>query len=406
MDRYRVHRFRRSDVLRNPAGAFTKLRVLVDPQRATGVDHRAVFQFTGHQPVTMHLRNSVLVHVADQVANQNDQNDRTDQNNRRDTSPSTGQWIHSIARKRHYGSSMGTRWSTADIGQQTGKVALVTGANSGLGYCIAEQLALAGAEVWLACRSRAKAETAAQKIRAVARGTVEILDLDLGDLRSVTKAAHTFAAAQRPLHLLINNAGLMALDQSQTVDGFETQFGVNHLGHFALTAELYPLLDKTPGARIVSMASLGHRMGSMHFDDLMFTKKYDRWQVYFQSKLANLLYTFELNRRLQQRSSGVTALAAHPGIARTDLGSEGRSMTNKVVSVFSPVTTQSAARGAEPALRAATDPGARGGDYYGPKLMVAGHAVLETPSRAARDGAAAQRLWEMSEELTAHQFLQ
>lgn len=296
---------------------------------------------------------------------------------------------------------MAAHWSTSDIRPMAGKVAIVTGANSGLGFCIADELARAGADVVLACRNPAKAEAAAERIRSTAAGSVEVLPLDLANLASVSRAAEEFVASKRPLHLLINNAGLMALDDSRTVDGFETQFGVNHLGHFALTAELLPTLDATPAARVVTMSSMGHRMGSMHFDDVMFARKYNRWGAYFQSKLANLLFTLELHARLQRAGSTTAALCAHPGGSRTDLGHEGRGLSNKVVSALAPAFMQSASRGAQPALRAATDPAARSGQFYGPKFITAGPAVLETPSRAARDTDAAARLWELSESLTS-----
>ncbi len=304
-----------------------------------------------------------------------------------------------------YGAWMGSHWSTSDIGPMAGKVAMVTGANSGLGFCIADALARAGAEVLLACRSRSKAEAAATRLRATASGSVEVLEMDLADLASVRGAAEAFTSSNRPLHLLINNAGLMAIDESRTVDGFETQFGVNHLGHFALTAALLPVLNATPNARVVTMSSMGHRMGSMHFDDIMFDRKYDRWGAYFQSKLANLLFTQELHARLQRAGSATAALTAHPGGSRTDLGHEGKGASNKVIASVAPAFMQSAARGAQPALRAATDPAATSGQFYGPRFMTAGWAVLEKPSRAARDATAAARLWDLSESLISRSVL-
>jgi protochlorophyllide reductase len=301
---------------------------------------------------------------------------------------------------------MSTKWRPADMGDQSGKVALVTGANSGLGLVIATELAKAGATVLLGCRNAQKAAAAVQQITAVGvRNPVELLPMDLSDLSSVTRAAQTFVASGRPLHLLINNAGLMAVDQSKTVDGFEMQFGVNHLGHFALTADLLPTLLATPGARIVSMSSMGHRMGSMHFDDIMFDKKYNRWKPYFQSKLANLLFTAELHRRLQSQGHSLMALTSHPGGSRTDLGTEGKGFSNNLMRTFVPVMTQSAEIGAQPALRAATDTTAISGQFYGPRWVGVGHAVVETPSRAARNAEDAKRLWTLSEELTGRTFL-
>jgi len=299
-----------------------------------------------------------------------------------------------------------SRWTPTDMGDLHETVAIVTGANAGLGFAIAAELARAGATVVAACRNETKAAEAAAAIRALGvRGSIEVLPLDLADLRSVTTAAAAFVATKRPLHLLINNAGLMALDRSQTVDGFEMQFGVNHLGHFALTADLLPVLTATPGSRVVTMSSMGHRAGRMNFDDLMHERHYNRWTPYFQSKLANLLFTAELHRRLTLAGRTTLALAAHPGASHTDLGTEGGGVTNALMRIAVPLTTQSAAAGAQPALRAATDPEARGGDYYGPRWMARGHAVSETPNRRARRADDAERLWTMSEELTGRTVL-
>jgi protochlorophyllide reductase len=299
-------------------------------------------------------------------------------------------------------------WSLADVPRLHGKVAMVTGANSGLGLVIADELARAGATVILACRSEGKARDAMARIASpgsVTQGPLEFLSLDLADLSSVSAAAASFVATGRPLHLLINNAGLMAVDQSKTVDGFEMQFGVNHLGHFALTADLMPTLLATAGSRVVSMSSMGHRAGRMHFDDIMFAKRYDRWRPYFQSKLANLLFTAELHRRLQQGGQATAALAAHPGGSRTDLGSEGKGFTNAAMRRVVPLMTQSAEVGAQPALRAAVDPHAVSGEFYGPRWMGVGYAVRETPSKAARNAEDAGRLWTLSEELTGRTVL-
>ena len=296
-------------------------------------------------------------------------------------------------------------WSTADIPNQRGRIAMVTGANSGLGLEIARELSNAGATVIVACRNLAKAEKAAEEIRSAgSAGPVEVLSLDLADLASVSRAAKTFRESNRPLHLLINNAGLMAIDKSKTADGFETQFGVNHLGHFALTADLLPVLTSTAGSRIVNMSSMGHRMGKMSFDDLMHERKYDRWTPYLQSKLANLLFTAELHRRLVAHGAPTLAITAHPGASNTNLGMEGGGLSNKTMKL-APYLAQSAAQGAEPALRAATDPTAAGGQFYGPRWIVRGHAVVETPSRRARNADDAKRLWAASEELIGQKVL-
>jgi protochlorophyllide reductase len=299
-------------------------------------------------------------------------------------------------------------WDLDDVPDLTGRVALVTGANAGLGLEVSRALAARGARVLLACRNQAKAEAAADEVRRAAgsgAGSATVVPLDLADLASVRALGARVRDEEPALHLLANNAGLMALDESRTVDGFETQFGVNHLGHFVLTAELMPLLLATPGSRVVTMASMGHRGGSMHFDDPMYERRpYQRWPAYFQSKLANLLFTAELQRRLADARAETIAVAAHPGYANTDLGNEGTGWLNRLVEPFGSLVSQSAARGAEPFVRAATDPTVAGGEYYGPRFMAWGPAVRETPSRRARDADDARRLWHLSEELTATPF--
>lgn len=293
-------------------------------------------------------------------------------------------------------------WTVPD---QTGRTAVVTGGNAGLGRQVALGLARAGASVVLACRNPKRAEQAAGQIHAeVAGAKVSVGQLDLADLASVTAFATTTLAQHDRLHLLLNNAGLMAVDPSRTADGFETQLGVNHLGHFALTAQLLPLLERTPGSRVVTMSSLGHRAGRMRFDDLMGDRRYGRWSAYFQAKLANLLFTAALHRRLTAAGSSTAALAAHPGLSSTDLGTEGSGLTNRVSSTFMQSIAQPAAAGALPMLRAATDPAATGGQFYGPRFLTAGQPVVETPSRRARDEAAAERLWRVSAELTGQDF--
>jgi protochlorophyllide reductase len=266
---------------------------------------------------------------------------------------------------------------------------------------IASVLAMHGARVIMACRNLDKAEAAAAKIRgANPSGTVEVRRLDLASLSSIDEHTAALRGEQTDLHLLMNNAGLMAVDESRTEDGFEMQFGVNHLGHFALTAGLMPLLLATPGSRVVTMSSNAHRFGRMQFDDLMFDhRRYARWPAYCQSKLANLLFTAELQRRLGSRAP-TQALAAHPGSSRTDIGSEGSTLANRALKVLMPYFTQSTAAGALPAVRAGTDPHALGGEYYGPNLSFAGRAVRATPSRLARRPEDAARLWDISEQLT------
>ena len=284
-------------------------------------------------------------------------------------------------------------WTPADIGDLTGRRAVVTGANAGLGLEIARELAAHGAEVVLACRSTARGAAAARRIG----GRTSVRALDLADLDSVAAFADGFTGR---LDLLVDNAGLMAVDAGRTPQGVETQFGVNHLGHFALTMRLLPLLLATPGSRVASHSSMGHRAARGPADPRL-ERPYDRWQAYFHSKLANLLFTAELQRRLAAAGAGTIAVAAHPGGSYTDLGTEGSGLSNRLMRSVVPLLTQPAALGARPMLRALTDPTARGGEFYGPRFLVRGATpVLETPGRAARDAAAARRLWALSEELT------
>lgn len=299
--------------------------------------------------------------------------------------------------------SRGSRWDESSMPALDGKVVLVTGANAGLGLAASKVFARKGARLLLACRNQAKAAAAAEEIRASAGGRdvdVVLVPLDLGSLASVQACAEQVAAQESQLDLLINNAGLMAVDHATTEDGFEMQIGVNHLGHFALTARLAPLLLSTPGSRVVSMSSFGHRPGRLRADDLMFEQRgYSRWPAYFQSKLANLLFTFELQRRLAATGATTQALAAHPGGTHTDLGSEGSGITNKLNAPVMKLM-QPAAIGVLPLLRAATDPEAKGGQFWGPRWMVRGHPRLETPSRRARRTEDQRALWERSEALT------
>ncbi len=296
---------------------------------------------------------------------------------------------------------MTVQWTTADIPDQGGRVAVVTGANSGLGYYQTLALAGAGAEVVLACRNAGKAEAAMASIRASLPGArLSFIRLDLADLSSVAAFVAGFTGAHDRLDLLINNAGLMAVARSRTVDGFETQIGVNHLGHFALTTQLLPLITSTPGARVASMSSLAHRGGRLALDDLMFERRgYGRWAAYCQSKLANLLFIAELQRRLVEAGSGAIAVAAHPGMAQSNLGSE-YALTNWIMRLSAPFGRGSTAARALPLLRAATDPAVLGGQFYGPRWGIIGPPVLEVPSQQARDGATARALWDVSAELT------
>jgi NAD(P)-dependent dehydrogenase (short-subunit alcohol dehydrogenase family) len=299
------------------------------------------------------------------------------------------------------------RWTEDDIGDQSGKVMLITGANSGIGLEAARALAQHGATVVLGCRTRSKAEAAVDEIEATdPSGPVEILELDLADLDSVESAAARFAEGHDRLDVLVNNAGLMATPEQRTAQGFEMQFGVNHLGHFALTAHLLPSLLATAGSRVVSISSQGHRPGRIDFDDVNSERSYSPWGAYFQSKLANLLFTRELQRRLAASGADTIAVAAHPGVSRTNLGHEPSGPLSAAMNAARPLFdrffSQSAQMGALPTLRAAVDPDVEGGDYFGPDGLgeQRGHPVKRDMSGRAKNDADARRLWELSEELT------
>jgi NAD(P)-dependent dehydrogenase (short-subunit alcohol dehydrogenase family) len=292
-------------------------------------------------------------------------------------------------------------WSERDIPDLSGRVAVVTGANRGLGREVTRYLVGGGARVIMACRDEASGEAAADALRAAhPAGTLEVRPLDLAGLASVQKFADGLAGEPR-LDILGNNAGLRAVDRGLTADGFELHMGVNHLGHFALTLRLLPLLRATAGSRVVSMSSVVARAGHVDLGDLLWERRpYDRWQAYFQSKLANLLFTFELNRRLQAAGTAApAALAAHPGGSRTGLGKEGRSVSNRLLNIWRPLG-QSAAHGALPFVRAATDRAATAGEYYGPQFQLWGPPIRERPSRQSQSPELAAALWERSEALT------
>ena len=300
------------------------------------------------------------------------------------------------------------RWTVADMPDLTGRTALVTGANSGLGFYTAQALARSGAAVTMAVRDEAKGR-AAKDLMGPVRGEVEIRRLDLSDLASVREFAATWSAAHpQGLDLLINNAGIMAIPRRESADGHELQFATNHLGHFALTGLLFPALVANPHSRVVNVASSAHRMARrIDFDDLMGVRKYSKWGAYAQSKLANLLFTTELQRRLSANDLTVTASAAHPGYSATNLQSVGPAMSGssigaKLTGLANQIFAQSAQMGALPILFAATAPGLPGDSYIGPdgRGEVKGYPKIVGRSQAARDREQALRLWQVSEELT------
>jgi NAD(P)-dependent dehydrogenase (short-subunit alcohol dehydrogenase family) len=291
-------------------------------------------------------------------------------------------------------------WRESDVPEQAGRTALVTGANSGIGFETARVLAERGAAVVLACRDPGKASAAAARIAAAApRASLSVVRLDLASLASIRAAAEELRAGHDRLDLVINNAGLMMPPYGRTEDGFELQFGTNHLGHFALTGLLLDRMMPVPGSRVVTLSSNGHRMGRIDFGNLQWEHAYRRPAAYGRSKLANLLFTYELQRRLAAAGAATAALAAHPGTSRTELTRHLPAWMRAGALV---VPNQSSAMGALPTLRAATDPGAQGGEYYGP----AGFGEFTGPARRvessarSRDGEAARRLWDESERLT------
>ncbi len=287
---------------------------------------------------------------------------------------------------------------------QTGRVAVVTGANTGLGFETARVLAQRGASVVLAVRSLDKGKQAADRIAAVAPGAhVSVQELDLSSLTSIRTAAAELATAHPRIDLLINNAGVMYPPYLKTVDGFELQFGTNHLGHFALTGLLLPQVLATPGSRVVTVSSIGHRLrASIHFDDLQWERKYHKVDAYGQSKLANLMFTYALDRRFVGAGAPARALAAHPGGSNTDLIRNLPRPVRLVGKALVPLVAQSAARGALPSLRAATDPAAEGGQYYGPGGFgeLRGLPKVVGSSAQSKDETLQERLWTVSEELT------
>jgi NAD(P)-dependent dehydrogenase (short-subunit alcohol dehydrogenase family) len=298
------------------------------------------------------------------------------------------------------------RWTADDIPDQSGRVAIVTGANGGLGYVTSRELARHGARVVVCARDEVRGKEAiARLIADVPDADVELRSLNMADLSSIRTFADGIQASYPAIDLLVNNAGVMAISRKETADGFEMQFGTNHLGHFALTGLLLPLLVNQPGARVVTVSSNAHKPGRIDFDDIMHERHYRRWRVYSASKLANLLFTFELQRRLSAIDSPLMSVAAHPGTAATNLvrpGSQGNPIKQVVMTLGVWVVGQSEAQGALPQLYAATAPEVRGGEFYGPNGIAEnrGYPKQVGSSAASKDTETARRLWQLSEELT------
>jgi NAD(P)-dependent dehydrogenase (short-subunit alcohol dehydrogenase family) len=294
-------------------------------------------------------------------------------------------------------------WTVADVPAQKGRTAVVTGANTGIGFEAAAVLAQRGATTILACRDTAKAERAVARLSAATpEVAVSVVRLDLASLDSIRAAAEQIRASHERLDLLINNAGLMMPPHGRTADGFELQFGTNHLGHFALTGLLLDRMLAVPGSRVVTVSSNGHRAGRINFTDLQSERRYSRIRAYGQSKLANLMFTYELERRLRAAEAATIALAAHPGTASTELTRHLPGLLQVAQTVAGGLFTQSATMGALPTLRAATDPAAAGGDYYGPGGwgQMTGYPVRVSSNSRSHDEATQQRLWAESERLT------
>lgn len=302
------------------------------------------------------------------------------------------------------------KWTIADIPDLTGKVIIVTGGNSGLGYESVKAFVEKGATVIMASRSIEKAELAKKDMVIHSpEAKIHVMQLNLSDLNSVRLFVQEFKTQFNKLDILLNNAGIMMTPYGFTKDGFESQFGTNHLGHFALTGLLLDLILKTPQSRIVNVSSLAHKRGKIHFDDLLFNdgNSYDPMESYRQSKFANLLFTYELQRRLESAGSKTITVAAHPGVSITNLGNhlKGKLMY-KIFMLFSGFLTHIPAQGALPQLRAAVDPMVQGGQYYGPDRMgeMKGDPVIVQSTKESHNLNDARKLWEVSEKLTGVHF--
>ena len=300
------------------------------------------------------------------------------------------------------------KWTQNDVPNLSGKTIVITGANSGIGYEAARICAEHGAHTILACRDEKRGIKAVEKIREKKTGATENMLLDLGSLTSVRAFATKLLSRFEHLDGLVNNAGIMMNPYQLTEDGFESQFGINHLGHFALTGLLMPALLSTPNARIVNVSSGAHSMGTMNFDNLMFEggKDYTRIASYSRSKLANLLFTRSLQSRLTKINSDTIATAAHPGWSSTNLGKQSHPLAGLIISVFGKLLAQSATMGALPTLRALLDPEVLAGDYYGPAGFreSRGYPIKVSSSEDAQNLELAERLWAVSEDLTGVKY--
>ncbi|MEO6922746.1 MAG: oxidoreductase [Bryocella sp.] len=299
------------------------------------------------------------------------------------------------------------KWDANAIPSLAGKQALVTGANSGIGYWTAVELARHGASVLLGCRNPQKGLAALDRLRAEVPGAqTQVVELDMASLDSIRSFASSFVASGAALDLLVNNAGVMAIkDRQLTTDGFERQFGTNHLGHFALTGLLIPALLRAPAPRVVTVASLAHRGGKIEFDNLQGERHYAAWDAYNNSKLANILFAKELDQKARMARSRLTSIAVHPGISKTNIfenGLKGKDFKSIFMSIFGGPLMQNDKMGALPTLYGATAPEAQGGQYIGPDGMMEfkGHPKVVEVKPQGNDMAMAAKLWEASEKLT------
>jgi NAD(P)-dependent dehydrogenase (short-subunit alcohol dehydrogenase family) len=300
---------------------------------------------------------------------------------------------------------MPEQWTANDIPNLSGKIAIITGANSGLGYESAVALAAKGAHVVMACRNPKKADQAkTDLLERVPNASVELAALDLSSLASVRAFVEAFKAKHAKLDILMNNAGLMAIPKTTTADGFESQFGVNHLAHFALTGLLLDRLLAAPGSRVVNVSSQAHTGGRINFDDLQSDKSYSRFGAYAQSKAANILFTRELQKHLDHAGAPILSVAAHPGFAATNLLTSGFPPLDGLLGFGARIIGQTAAMGALPQLYAATAPDVQGAEYFGPRRTWRGYPVRLMPSRYSQDDGIAARLWEVSEQLTGVRY--
>ncbi len=298
-------------------------------------------------------------------------------------------------------------WNAADIPDQRGRSAVVTGANGGLGLSTARALAAAGAEVVIAARNQERAAEAVERIQAAVPGAgLTIVKLDLGSLDSVKEAAEEMLASHETIDLLVNNAGVMGIPESRTADGFEMQLGVDHLGHFALTARLLPALLKAPAARVVTVTSTAHHMGrAVDPDNPNLDGRYGPWRAYGQAKLANFHFGLGLDRKLREAGASAASLVAHPGLSNTELQAVSVEQTDGGLSqrfflMLARTVGMSPGEGALSQLRAATDPGAKGGEFYGPLFVNSGPPVRKPVLRRLGMGRAIEKLWQVSERET------